>query len=63
LADSDGAEEGGRNVWVRLFKEDEKTIRDRREARVRVGRMANHLGRQNASVRGFIADVGGASGS
>ena len=50
-------------MWVRFFKEDEKTIRDRREARVRVEGMAKHLGRQNASVRGFIADAGGASGS
>ena len=39
--------------------EDKKTIWDMREAGVPVKRIAKHLGRQNSSLRMFIADAGG----
>jgi IS30 family transposase len=45
---------------VKRFSEAEKqTIWDMREAGVPVKRIARHLGRQNASLRKFIADAGG----
>ena len=45
---------------MRRFTEAEKqTIWDMREAGVPVKRIARHLGRQNASLRKFIADAGG----
>lgn len=44
---------------VRFSVEDKKTIWDMREAGVPVKRIARHLGRQNSSVRKFIADAGG----
>ena len=45
---------------VRKFSEEEKqTIWDMREAGVPVKRIARHLGRQNVSLRVFIADSGG----
>jgi transposase, IS30 family len=46
-------------VWKRFSEEDRKTIWDMREAGVPVKRIARHLGRQNVSVRKFIADAGG----
>jgi len=46
-------------VWVRFSEEDKKTIWDMREAGVPVKRIAKHLGRQNSSLRKFIADAGG----
>ena len=44
---------------VRFSEEDKKTIWDMREAGVPVKRIAKHLGRQNSSLRMFIADAGG----
>ena len=45
---------------VKRFSEAEKqTIWDIREAGVPVKRIARHLGRQNVSLRKFIADAGG----
>ena len=44
---------------VRFSEEDRKTIWDMREAGVPVKRIAKHLGRQNSSLRKFIADAGG----
>lgn len=45
---------------MRRFSEAEKAvIWDMREAGVPVKRIANHLGRQNVSLRKFIADAGG----
>jgi Helix-turn-helix domain len=45
---------------VKRFSETEKqTIWDMREAGVPVKRIARHLGRQNVSLRKFIADAGG----
>ena len=44
---------------VRFSEEDKKTIWDMREAGVPVKRIAKHLGRQNSSLRWFIADAGG----
>ena len=58
MADSDAAEQGGCDV-VRFSDDDKKTIWDMREAGVPVKRIAKHLGRQNSSLRKFIADAGG----
>jgi IS30 family transposase len=44
---------------ARFSEEDKKTIWDMREAGVPVKRIAMHLGRQNSSLRKFIADAGG----
>ena len=44
---------------ARFSEEDKKTIWDMREAGVPVKRIAKHLGRQNSSLRKFIADAGG----
>jgi IS30 family transposase len=44
---------------ARFSPEDRKTIWDMREAGVPVKRIAKHLGRQNSSLRKFIADAGG----
>jgi transposase, IS30 family len=44
---------------VRFSVEDKRTIWDMREAGVPVKRIAKHLGRQNSSLRRFIADAGG----
>ena len=44
---------------ARFSPEDRETIRDMREAGVPVKRIAKHLGRQNSSLRKFIADAGG----
>ena len=44
---------------VRFSEEDKKAIWDIREAGVPVKRIARHLGRQNSSLRKFIADAGG----
>ena len=44
---------------VRFSEEDKTTIWDMREAGVPVKRIAKHLGRQNSSLRKFIADAGG----
>jgi len=44
---------------ARFSEEDKVTIWDRREAGVPVKRIAKHLGRQNSSLRRFIADHGG----
>jgi IS30 family transposase len=46
-------------VWKRSSEEDQKAIWDMREAGVPVKRIAKHLGRQNVSLRKFIADHGG----
>jgi IS30 family transposase len=43
----------------RFSEDDQKTIWDMREAGVPVKRIARHLGRQNVSLRQFIADHGG----
>ncbi len=43
----------------RFSVEDRETIWDMREAGVPVKRIARHLGRQNVSLRKFIADHGG----
>ena len=44
---------------ARFSAEDRETIWDMREAGVPVKRIARHLGRQNSSLRQFIADHGG----
>ena len=44
---------------ARFSEEDRKTIWDMREAGVPVKRIAKNLGRQNSSLRKFIADAGG----
>jgi transposase, IS30 family len=44
---------------ARFSEEDRATIWDMREAGVPVKRIAKHLGRQNSSLRRFIADAGG----
>ena len=44
---------------ARFSDEDRKTIWGMREAGVPVKRIAKHLGRQNSSLRKFIADAGG----
>ena len=44
---------------ARFSPEDRRTIWDIREAGVPVKRIARHLGRQNSSLRRFIADAGG----
>jgi len=44
---------------ARFSTEDRETIWDMREAGVPVKRIAKHLGRQNSSLRMFIADHGG----
>ena len=44
---------------ARFSPEDKETIWDMREAGVPVKRIAKHLGRQNSSLRKFIADAGG----
>jgi len=46
-------------MWKRFSEEDQKTIWDMREAGVPVKRIAKQLGRQNVSIRKFIADHGG----
>ena len=43
----------------RFTDAERKTIWDLREAGVPVKRIARHLGRQNSSLRRFIADAGG----
>src|SRR5580692_11115185 len=43
----------------RFSEEDKATIWDMREAGIPVKRIARHLGRQNSSLRKFIADAGG----
>jgi IS30 family transposase len=43
---------------ARFSPEDRRTIWDMREAGVPVKRIARHLGRQNSSLRRFIADAG-----
>jgi transposase, IS30 family len=43
----------------RFSEEERETIWDMREAGVSVRRIAKHLGRQNVSLRQFIADAGG----
>ena len=45
-------------MWRRLARKS-GTIWDMREAGVPVKRIAKHLGRQNVSLRKFIADAGG----
>jgi transposase, IS30 family len=44
---------------ARFSTEDRETIWDMREAGVPIKRIAKHLGRQNSSLRRFIADHGG----
>lgn len=44
---------------AQFSEEDKQTIWDMREAGVPVKRIAKHLGRQNSSLRTFIADAGG----
>ena len=44
---------------ARFSPEDRETIWDMRETGVPVKRIAKHLGRQNSSLRKFIADAGG----
>ena len=44
---------------ARFSPEDRRTIWNMREAGVPVKRIARHLGRQNSSLRRFIADAGG----
>jgi IS30 family transposase len=44
---------------ARFSAEDRETIWNMREAGVPVKRIAKHLGRQNSSLRMFIADHGG----
>jgi hypothetical protein len=46
-------------VWKRFSEEDQKTIWDMREAGVPAKRIAKHLGRENSSLRKFIASHGG----
>ena len=43
----------------RFSEEEQQTIWDMREAGVPVKRIAKHLGRQNSSLRRFVADHGG----
>src|SRR5215469_8348797 len=43
----------------RFTAEEQQTIWDMREAGIPVKRIARHLGRQNVSLRKFIADHGG----
>lgn len=44
---------------ARFTEADKATIWEMREAGVPVKRIAKHLGRQNSSLRQFIADAGG----
>ena len=44
-------------MWRRFSEEERQTIWDMREAGVPVKRIAKHLGRQNVSLRKFIADA------
>ena len=44
---------------VRFSEEEKETIWSMREAGVPVKRIAKHLGRQNSSLRKFIAAAGG----
>ncbi len=46
-------------MWRRFSEEERQTIWDMREDGVPVKRIARHLGRQNVSLRKFIADAGG----
>ena len=46
-------------MWRRFSEEERQTIWDMREAGVPVKHIAKHLGRQNVSLRKFIADAGG----
>ena len=46
-------------MWRRFCVEERQTVRDMREAAVPIKRIAKHLGRQNVSLRKFIADAGG----
>ena len=46
-------------MWRRFSEEERQTIWDMREAGVPVKRIAKHLGRQNVSLRKFLADAGG----
>jgi IS30 family transposase len=46
-------------MWRRFSEVERQTIWDVREAGVPVKRIAKHLGRQNVSLRKFIADAGG----
>ena len=46
-------------MWRRFSEEERQTIWDMREAGVPVKRIARHVGRQNSSLRKFIADAGG----
>ena len=46
-------------MWRRFSEEERQTIWDMREAGVPAKRIARHLGRQNSSLRKFIADAGG----
>src|SRR5277367_2903572 len=46
-------------MWRRFSEEERQAIWDMREAGVPVKRIAKHLGRQNSSLRKFIADAGG----
>jgi transposase, IS30 family len=46
-------------MWRRFSEAERQTIWDMREAGVPVKRIARHLGRQNVSLRKFIADAGG----
>ena len=46
-------------MWRRFSEEERQTIWDMREAGVPVKRIARHLGRQNVSLRKFIADAAG----
>jgi IS30 family transposase len=45
----------------RFTDAERKTIWDLRDAGVPVKRIARHLGRQNSSLRRFIADAGGSA--
>jgi transposase-like protein len=45
-------------VVVRFSEEDKATIWEMRQAGVPVRRIARHLGRQDSSLRKFIADAG-----
>ena len=46
-------------MWRRFSEEERQTIWDMREAGVPLKRIARHVGRQNSSLRKFIADAGG----
>ena len=46
-------------MWRRFSEAEKQTIWDMREAGVPVKRIARHLGRQNVSLRKFIADARG----